>query len=118
MLESAKEFRRALAASNRGVGAGGRRRFGAELRARAVALAGAARRRGRGWDEIAAELGVSATLLQKWCRGASPPAFVRVEVAEAAAATASGGLRLLSPAGYVVEGLDVVSAAELLRRLR
>jgi hypothetical protein len=61
-------------------------------------------------------LGVRATLLQKWCRGAAPPAFVRVEVEEAA--PASGGLRLVSPAGYVVEGLDVVSAAELLRRLR
>jgi transposase-like protein len=121
----ASEFRRAVAARNRGVGGGGRRRFGAELRARAVALVGAARRGGRGWDEIAVELGVRATLLQKWCRGAAPPAFVpappalvRVEVEEAAPDPASGGMRLVSPAGYVVEGLDVVSAAELLRRLR
>jgi hypothetical protein len=116
-MVEAMEFRRAVAARNRGVGGGGRRRFGAELRARAVALVVAGRRSGRGWDEIAAELGVRATLLQKWCRAAASPAFVRVEIEEEAQSTASG-LRLSFPAGYVVEGLDVASAAELLRRLR
>lgn len=117
-MEEAIEFRRAVAARNRGVGGGGRRYFGTELRARAVALARAARRSDRSWEEIAAELGVTATLLQKWCRGAVSPAFVRVEIEESASGVASGGLRLVSPAGYVVEGLDVASAAELLRRLR
>lgn len=116
MLESASEFRRAVAARNRD--AGGRRRFGADLRSRAVALAEAARREGRTWESIASELEVSSTLLQKWCRDRSESPFVRVEVDEAAAVAVGGAVRVSTPGGYVVEGLDVASAAELLRRLR
>jgi hypothetical protein len=43
---------------------------------------------------------------------------VRVEVEEVEAPAASGVLRLVTPRGDVIEGLDVASAAELVRRLR
>jgi hypothetical protein len=115
MSESAREFRRAVAARNREGGV--RRRFGSDLRARAITWAQSARRSGRQWEEIASELGVSATLLQRWCRE-SAPSFVRVEVEEVEAPGASGVLRLVTPRGDVIEGLDVASAAELVRRLR
>jgi AraC-like DNA-binding protein len=115
MSESAREFRRAVAARNREGGV--RRRFGSDLRARAIAWAQSARRAGQKWEEIARELGVSATLLQRWCRE-STPSFVRVEVEEVLTPAASGRLRLVTPAGEVIEGLDVAAAAELVRRLR
>lgn len=126
MAESASEFRRAVAARNRGEGVK-RRRFGADLRARAVALAAAMRREGQPWQSIASELEVNATLLQKWCEQGTGAPFVLVELEEQGKTTKSGAgvgdrqvggaLRLCTPSGYVIEGLDVVAAAELLRRL-
>ena len=89
MAESASEFRRAVAARNRGEGVK-RRRFGADLRSRAVALAAAMRREGQPWQSIASELKVNVTLLQKWCEQGAGEPFVLVELEEEGTTTASG----------------------------
>lgn len=112
---SARSFREAVAARN--AGSSGRRRFGADLRARAVALATRARHAGRSWAWIGRELGVRETLLQKWCVG-SGSSFVRVEIDRDADSVTGGGLRVRTPEGFAIEGLDVAGAVELLRRLR
>ena len=105
-----------MAAQNRGRTE--RRRFGADLRSRAVELVSAARVGGRSWQWIAEELGVNATLLQRWARDRGS-SFVRVETTEeASVVSTSGTLRLRTPEGYAVEGLDVASVADLLHQLR
>ena len=76
------------------------------------------REAGGTWAEISEELGVSAGLLQRWQSGVGS-GFARVEVVEEAAArsTEDQGLRLVTPQGHEVIGLDVEQTAELLRLL-
>jgi hypothetical protein len=57
--------------------------------------------------DAATNLGVEITTL-------AAPAFVPVEVVD----TSAGGLSLISPDGYRVEGLAAADVAEILRRLR
>jgi hypothetical protein len=85
------------------------------------------RRDGQPWKSIASELDVNATLLQKWCEQGSGAPFVLVELEEEETAATrcaavgdqqtGGVLRLCTPSGYVIEGLDVAAAAKLLRQL-
>ncbi|MGF1469987.1 MAG: hypothetical protein ACFCGT_28010 [Sandaracinaceae bacterium] len=63
---------------------------------------------------VAERLEVSLESLRRWERAMSP-AVVPVEVV--AASSRSAGLVVTSPSGFRVEGLDVETAAALLRRL-
>ncbi|MEL6189459.1 MAG: helix-turn-helix domain-containing protein [Myxococcota bacterium] len=82
-----------------------------ELRLACAALADQLTQR-----EIAEAFGLSLGTVQRWLRGAVPvPAsMVPVEIVE----SAPSALRLVTPRGFVVEGLNPATAAELLRYLR
>jgi len=94
------------------------------LRAELIACARAARARGVGWSAVARGLGVSKTGLKRWFaapptagRGAPVLRRVRVRAASEPRASERSALRVISPQGYRVEGLDVAAAAALLRAL-
>lgn len=94
------------------------------LRAQLIACARAARARGVGWSAIARGLGVSKTGLKRWfaappTAGRGAPVLRRVRVRSVGEPRASerAELRLVSPQGYRVEGLDLAAAAALLRAL-
>jgi transposase-like protein len=95
----------------RGNGRGAR--YDSDLRGRVLAYCAERRAVGARQSEIARELGVHAWLVSRWRRGQGK--FRSVEVSVVASAPV---LRLVTPRGWVLEGLDVVSAAELLRRVQ
>jgi hypothetical protein len=112
-------FRKEAARRKRGVrrGASG---YPAELRRFAVAFATEAFAGGGTVGTAARELGVSEVTLSKWMDGGEVPddregSFREVIVEEVIAPRAA--LSLLTPAGYRVEGLDLPSAAALLKAL-
>ncbi len=88
------------------------RRFPPELRDR---LQAAVRGMSASWSdrEIASSLGLSLETVRRWRRDAPDSvALVQVEVESAPC-----GLRVVSPRGFAVEGLDLDAAAELMARL-
>ena len=93
------------------------------LRDEAVGYAEERRAQGATWGGIAEELNIGVDSLTKWARAAetrpAAPGFRQVALAqEAVVARAVGsGLVVHGPGGVRVEGLDVASLAELLRRL-
>jgi transposase-like protein len=106
-----------------------------ELREEALGCVHAARAQGRSLRELAVDLGVGASSLYSWVaiakqaeRGqdlagkvvARPVAVRRVEVIPDARGRSecSGGLVLVTPQGYRVEGLGVGDVAQLLEVLR
>lgn len=79
-----------------------------------------ARRGGRPWREIARELGLSATVLQRWQRSAAnhAPAMLPVVVRDVRSQSRDHELvTLVTPSGLRVEGLAIAQAAELIARL-
>lgn len=118
------------------------------LRSEVVALAQDRRRSGQALEEIADEIGVSSSALQRWVaadsdgkrqpsvRAARPERTVsglrQVKIVDRSPAAAApshligradrlsnaGVLTLVAPNGYRIEGLDVESAARLLEALR
>lgn len=107
-----KRFRDAVARS--GVGGVGRR-YPAELRALAVAVA--QERREEPLARVAADLGVSAVSLQRWLEQGEPAGFRPVEIEPSPVATLARGLALITPRGYRVEGLEAGVLVSLLRVL-
>lgn len=102
-------------ASRQGVGRVGRR-YPAPMRALAVALARERSREPLG--RVAADLGVSVLSLQRWIEQGEPARFRPVEVEpESVARLRSGGLVLITPRGYRVEGLETETLSSLLRVL-
>jgi hypothetical protein len=95
------------------------------LKAEALECLRGRRAQGATAEQVAAELGVSPKLLERWA--ASPPVqalqrvpagFHAVEVvAEPAVAPQSGGLVVYGPGGIRVEGLQLEQVEHLLRRL-
>jgi len=107
-----ESFRNAVARS----GAGGvGRRYPAELRALAVAVA--QERREEPLARVAADLGVSAVSLQRWLEQGEPAGFRPVEIEPSPAAAPAVGLALITPRGYRVEGLEAGVLVSLLRVL-
>ncbi len=113
-----------LTAAGSGLAAGRRRGpFPANIRAQLQRRAVVLRDEGQlPVDIIAERLGVTSATVTRWLTRCSQAAgFVRVEVVEGelepASAPASVVPVLLAPGGYRVEGLDVASLADLLRRL-
>jgi DNA invertase Pin-like site-specific DNA recombinase len=113
----AAEFQEAV---KKQAGSGPRNRYTAALRAQAVEYGRARREEGASEEATARELGISRKALRKWLGEASATAdFKRVEVVADEARAARRGSRLVlhGPGGVRVEGLDVESLAELMRRL-
>jgi hypothetical protein len=91
-------------------------RYEPKLRSRVAAYARQARDRGESWSQLSSTLGVPMHTLQRWAGpGKSPVGFVTVR---SRATSSAGELRLVSPAGWRIEGLSVSDVAVLLRELR
>lgn len=88
-----------------------------DVRAQIVACAGRATAAGLSRRAVARAVGVSIGSLRNWRQGPSPGALVPVVVTPSRAAVAPPTLTLEAPNGYRVEGLDVPTAAALLRAL-
>jgi transposase-like protein len=96
-------------------GAGGvGRRYPAELKAVAVAVA--QERRADPLARVASDLGVSLVSLQRWIKQGESARFRPVQV-ELESSESVRGLVLITPRGYRVEGLETESLACLLRVL-
>lgn len=85
----------------------------AELRRRVSAWLVAERDRGRSTRELAAELGIARGTITRWTR-ADARALVPVEVVSEPMERV---VRVVSPAGFAVEGVTLAEAAALLREL-
>jgi transposase-like protein len=109
-----KRFRQE--ASQQGAGAVGKR-YSAQLRRLAVAVV--EEHRDEPLSRIARALGVSDVSLQRWVEQAQPARFrpVQVSLESEPEAPVAGGLVLITPRGYRVEGLDAASLISLLGRL-
>lgn len=88
-----------------------------------LAYVTAARRSGWPWRDIARDLGLSATVLQRWQRrgfvaaeAKSPASMLPVVVRDVPSAQ-HGLVTLVMPSGLRIEGLAIVQAAELIARL-
>jgi len=98
----------------------------AELRSRVVTYAKACRERGEPYLDIAVRLGLVESTLTRWLRTErikEQPGFRSVSIVpasgdESLTQPAPPSLRLLTPHGYRVEGLDPESLAYLLQVLR
>jgi hypothetical protein len=102
-----------------GLGARGRTtRIPDAVRARVVEYVRGQRGRGKAWRSIAEEVGLSATVLQRWMRGApnAPHRLARVKVVADPQATAT--VSLVSPSGYRIEGVRLEAALRALEALR
>ena len=115
-----------LIRGHRKPGLGKRWRCPKELRQRAVGYAEACCGRGESKWAVAQRLGIVESTLCRWLRregGAIVPAMRPVSVIDAPArdhgdeSTSSPRLRVVTPRGYVVDGLDLEGAAYLLRIL-
>ena len=107
----------------------GRRGRGKEypeaLRQQAVAYYRVRRAAGATMKEIGLELGMSWQTLQRWASATedaalvatNAPGFALVEVVEAATTFPKQPITVRGPAGLSIEGLDLDTLVELLRRL-
>lgn len=120
MKNEVERIRAALAGMQRGRG----RRFSPETRGMIARAAGRLREEGQSWPMIGRALGLpTETPRRLWLskttrtrRGSG--AFLPVAVADhGVTGVARAGLVVVSPAGFRVEGLDAMQAADLLRRL-
>jgi len=113
-----KEFenlRREVARRDRGRGL----QYPQSLRDRVARWARGRRQRGAGWRELAAEIGIAAESLRRWAtRDEAATALVPIRVVdETEGVDAEPCLRLITPAGYRVEGLTVAEVIVVVRSL-
>ncbi len=87
----------------------------ATLRQQIVAFANTQRQEGMAILKIAQQLGLSQSGLNRWLEGAEEGKLRPVRIADPT--TPQAMMVLVTPGGYRLEGLDVVSATDLLRRL-
>lgn len=107
-----QDLRAALAAlptSGRG------RRYTPALRDQVVTAVRSARNAGQTWDAVAMELGVPAITLKRWAEPVGVSRDVKMRPVRVVEESAS--LTLVTVSGHRVTGLDIATAAELLRRL-
>lgn len=118
-LETRSAEVRAQLAAAAGPTRGRGRGYGADARAVAVAHAREVMATGKSARQAALAIGIHEATLKAWMTEASAPsasgfAHVRVKAVEA---TPSRTLSLVLPGGARVDGLDVTSAAALVRAL-
>ncbi len=115
--KKAAEIRAAIRAlGTRGQG----RRYPESLKRAVLAYLAERRKVGRGLATTSAELGIPERSIKLWSsspRPSSSPTFVAMEVADAAEASPAPRIVVHALGGVRVEGLDVASLADLLRRL-
>ncbi len=118
MMDSdARTFRQA-AAQHLGNRTGTAIRYSPALRGQAVAFAQRRRRSGIPVAAIARELGLRPRVLRLWLQEPrTKPRLRRVALESAASAPSPGLPVLVTPHGFRVEGLDVMSLVTLLRGL-
>ncbi|RYG88374.1 hypothetical protein EON77_00725 [bacterium] len=113
------ELRAELAASA-GASRGRGRGYGPEARAKAVELGRRLVTAGKSVRQAASAMGIHDATLKAWIADAAGSSvergFAQVRIAETTSA-AVGNLRLVLPGGGRIEGLDVASAAALVRAL-
>jgi hypothetical protein len=110
MEREIRNLRAALARRERGRG----RRFAPELRRQISDVGRRLREDGASWSGIGTTLGLPTATVQRLCES-DTPGFARVEVVDDAVTV--GGLVVVTPSGFRIEGLDANSAATLLRLL-
>jgi transposase-like protein len=106
----------------RGDSGGGRRRYPGGMKAKALQLAAALRKRGVTMVAAAKQLGMAVSMLYAWKKMPKSARMVPVKIVPAEMAThhsapPSTTVRLLSPRGYRVEVPNVATAVCLLREL-
>jgi hypothetical protein len=116
-MEMTAERFQAEALSRRGERRRGAAPYSSEQRAFAVSYARTGQSQGRSVTASAAALGISDPTLREWMAKsrATPGTSLRSVVVKATPAAPGAGLTLVTPSGYRVRGLDVASAAALLR---
>jgi transposase-like protein len=119
MDQALVRFRKAAARENRDRGTV-RRRYSPALQQRAVEYCRARREQGDGVREVAAALGVAPWSLHRWMRiWATHGRFHEVQTMASPSPMAGAvPVIIVSAEGLRVEGLDVGTAAQLLRLLR
>jgi hypothetical protein len=108
-----QNLRAALARRERGRG----KRYTSRLQRRIAEAATELRRHGHGWQAIGKFLGIPHETVRRFSGASTATTLVPVEIVDEANPR-NGGLTLVSPEGYRIEGLGVGDAAEILRRLR
>ena len=105
----------------RGEGGRGRRRYSGGMKAKALQLAAALRKRGLTMAAAAKQLGMAVSMLYAWKKPPKGAKMVPVKIVPAAMAAPSAlpitTVRLMSPRGYRVEVSNVATAVTLLREL-
>ena len=105
----------------RGEGGRGRRRYPGGMKAKALQLAAALRKRGLTMAAAAKQLGMAVSMLYAWKKPLRSAKMVPVRIVSAAMAAPSAlpitTVRLLSPRGYRVEVPNVATAVALPREL-
>lgn len=100
---------------------GKRWRCPTDLRSRVISYSRVCRERGETLGDIAARLGLVQSTLARWLRAdrkelaAGFRSVSIVPVGDEAVGVAEGHLRLVTPRGYCVDGLDAQTLAFLLR---
>ena len=96
------------------------RRYPESLKREALEYLELRRQDGRGIESSAAELDLPPATLERWAATPRPsraPAFVPLMVVASAEAPAPSRIVVHAPAGVRIEGLDIASLADLVRRL-
>jgi len=96
------------------------RRYPEALKSEVLAYLAERRRTGRGLATTSSELGIPERSIKLWAgapRASSAPAFVTMAVTEAREVSPASRIVVHAPGGVRIEGLDVASLADLLRRL-
>ena len=118
-MKRAVDLRRALVAASATSGAGtGGRGYPLPVREAVVEYTGARRAAGASYEDVAAELGVTAVTLSRWMAETKGVPFRRVEVSAVDDLDdASQRVVVHGPGGLRVEGLTLAGVADLWRRL-
>ena len=95
---------------------GRRKRYPGTVRSFAIEFGRRRVAAGKSIKSVADELGISDATLCKWLRS-KRSGFRPVKLKKAAAEREQRTVSLVTPSGYRLEGLDLESAARLLRRL-
>lgn len=94
-----------------------RRKFTREDKADLIAEMHRRRDRGESIKDLARALGLHENSCYRWLREEPPMPFRAVEIADPVSSPAPAELCLVAPSGHRIEGLDVETAAQLLRAL-
>lgn len=110
----AREIRREI----EGLGRGKTTPIPGQIRERVLAYVSEGRERGQSWDEMRREIGLSASVLQRWWRVREARGRMRaVRVVADAPPDSAARIAVVSPRGYRIEGLTLAQAQALLGQL-